>query len=105
MRSESVTKILSHYRTVHRDETSFRVPCLYPNCSKIFGSESGLRKHLSSFHSAIAPAQKEHFNVQMRNADVGQIYDIEEEHTDEQNHQLNDDIPFAIQPVLEPVQM
>lgn len=48
-----VPRLLSHYRTTHRDDSDFHVPCMYFNCVKIFNSESNLKKHYDKDHKVV----------------------------------------------------
>lgn len=68
----SVDHLMSHYRTIHREESDFHVPCVYLPCVKSFRSESGLRKHVAwhQVHHFPLPRQEETFSV-------GQAIDID----------------------------
>lgn len=47
--------LLSHYRTIHRDDDNFDEPCLFAEChhTSKFKTESGLRKHLENHHNEL----------------------------------------------------
>ena len=48
-----VPRLLSHYRTTHRCDSDFHVPCMYLNCDRIFNSESNLKKHYDKAHKIV----------------------------------------------------
>ncbi|KAK4005660.1 hypothetical protein OUZ56_010703 [Daphnia magna] len=67
--------MLSHYRTVHRGDRTFDVPCL-AGCDRRYRTEDGLRKHLQSHHprffeqnieaEGVAPSDSEELDVMLQ---------------------------------------
>ena len=57
-KGKSDALLLSHYRTTHRNDNDFEVPCLYLQCCERFTSESALKKHYDKVHKLESPAAK-----------------------------------------------
>lgn len=66
-RASSLTKLLSHYRTCHRNDKYFSSACLYStNCfhSRKFGTFSALYTHLRTYHPSFDSRQSYSTGIQ-----------------------------------------
>ena len=78
-KGNTVLSLLSHYRTVHREDKNFLESCFFPGCIHTFKftTESGLRKHFERAHMEVFLYNSEQAVVVQESEDVADRPQVE----------------------------